>query len=218
MNKKITIQFILLILLIILSIGFYNKYFFDKEIENKGTTQLSLDEEKKQQASEKKDDSNIIENLKYTSKDLLGNTYIVEAVTAKFFDKLVEDETFNKDALSRQLIGVENIIRLSDVRAKIIQKNNDIIYIKSKIADYDKVSNNTIFKINANVQYREQKIDAKIIKLDFLKNYIEILENVHYINENTSIFADKVEIDLISKKLKISMREQKDRVFITSKY
>ena len=218
MNKKITIQFILLILLIILSIGFYNKYFFDKEIENKGTTQLSLDEEKKQQASEKKDDSNIIENLKYTSKDLLGNTYIVEAVTAKFFDKLVEDETFNKDALSRQLIGVENIIRLSDVRAKIIQKNNDIIYIKSKIADYDKVSNNTIFKINANVKYREQKIDANIIKLDFLKNYIEILENVHYINENTSIFADKVEIDLINKKLKISMREQKDKVFVTSKY
>ena len=218
MNKKITIQFILLILLIILSIGFYNKYFFDKEIENKGTTQLSLDEEKKQQASEKKDDSNIIENLKYTSKDLLGNTYIVEAVTAKFFDKLVEDETFNKDALSRQLIGVENIIRLSDVRAKIIQKNNDIIYIKSKIADYDKVSNNTIFKINANVKYREQKIDANIIKLDFLKNYIEILENVHYINENTSIFADKVEIDLISKKLKISMRDQKDKVFVTSKY
>ena len=218
MNKKITIQFILLILLIILSIGFYNKYFFDKEIENKGTTQLSLDEEKKQQAREEKDESNIIENLKYTSKDLLGNTYIVEAVSAKFFDKSFGDETFDKDALSRQVIGVENIIRLSDVKAKIIQKNNDIIYIKSKIADYDKVSNNTIFKINANVQYQEQKIDANIIKLDFLKNYIEILENVHYINENTSIFADKVEIDLINKKLKISMREQKDKVFITSKY
>ena len=218
MNKKITIQFILLILLIILSIGFYNKYFFDKEIENKGTTQLSLDEEKKQQAREEKDESNIIENLKYTSKDLLGNTYIVEAVSAKFFDKSFGDETFDKDALSRQVIGVENNIRLSDVRAKIIQKNNDIIYIKSKIADYDKVSNNTIFKINANVQYQEQKIDANIIKLDFLKNYIEILENVHYINENTSIFADKVEIDLINKKLKISMREQKDKVFITSKY
>ena len=218
MNKKITIQFILLILLIILSISFYNKYFFDKEIENKGTAQLSLDEEKKQQAGEEKDESNIIENLKYTSKDLLGNTYIVEAVSAKFFDKPVGDETFNKDALSRQVIGVENNIRLSDVRAKIIQKNNDIIYIKSKIADYDKVSNNTIFKINASVQYREQKIDANIIKLDFLKNYIEILENVHYINENTNIFADKVEIDLINKKLKISMREQKDKVFITSKY
>ncbi len=217
MNKKITIQFILLILLIILSIGFYNKYFFDKEIENKGTT-LKLDEKKKQPAGKEKDESNIIENLKYTSKDLLGNTYIVEAVSAKFFDKSFGDETFDKDALSRQVIGVENNIRLSDVRAKIIQKNNDIIYIKSKIADYDKVSNNTIFKINASVQYQEQKIDANIIKLDFLKNYIEILENVHYINENTSIFADKVEIDLINKKLKISMREQKDKVFITSKY
>ncbi len=218
MNKKITIQLILLVVLIILSIIFYNKYFFDQKLENKEITKIEVEEKKKQKDDKKTDNSNIIENLKYTSKDLLGNTYIVEAVSAKFFDKQEKNEVLEEDALSGQVVGIENKIRLSDVRAKIIQKNNNIIYIKSKIADYDKVSNNTIFRDDANILYEEQKIDANLIKLDFLNNFIEILENVHYINENTSVFADKVEIDLVAKRLKISMKEKNDKVFITSKY
>tara|TARA_B100000282_G_C31568865_1_gene415676 strand:+ start:90 stop:746 length:657 start_codon:yes stop_codon:yes gene_type:complete len=218
MNKKITIQLILLVVLIILSIIFYNKYFFDQKLENKEITKIEVEEKKKQKDDKKTDNSNIIENLKYTSKDLLGNTYIVEAVSAKFFDKQEKNEVLEEDALSGQVVGIENKIRLSDVRAKIIQKNNNIIYIKSKIADYDKVSNNTIFRDDANILYEEQKIDANLIKLDFLNNFIEILENVHYINENTSVFADKVEIDLVTKRLKISMKEKNDKVFITSKY
>ena len=218
MNKKITIQLILLVVLIILSIIFYNKYFFDQKLENTEIIKIEVEEKKKQKDDKKTDNSNIIENLKYTSKDLLGNTYIVEAVSAKFFDKQEKNEMLEEDALSGQVVGIENKIRLSDVRAKIIQKNNNIIYIKSKIADYNKVSNNTIFRDDANILYEEQKIDANLIKLDFLNNFIEILENVHYINENTSVFADKVEIDLVTKRLKISMKEKNDKVFITSKY
>ena len=218
MNKKITIQLILLVVLIILSIIFYNKYFFDQKLENTEIIKIEVEEKKKQKDDKKTDNSNIIENLKYTSKDLLGNTYIVEAVSAKFFDKQEKNEMLEEDALSGQVVGIENKIRLSDVRAKIIQKNNNIIYIKSKIADYDKVSNNTIFRDDANILYEEQKIDANLIKLDFLNNFIEILENVHYINGNTNVFADKVEINLITKRLKISMKENNDKVFITSKY
>ena len=218
MNKKITIQLILLVVLIILSLIFYNKYFFDQKLENTEIIKIEVEEKKKQKDDKKTDNSNIIENLKYTSKDLLGNTYIVEAVSAKFFDKQEKNEVLEEDTLSGQVVGIENKIRLSDVRAKIIQKNNNIIYIKSKIADYDKVSNNTIFRDDANILYEEQKIDANLIKLDFLNNFIEILENVHYINENTSVFADKVEIDLVTKRLKISMKEKNDKVFITSKY
>ena len=44
------------------------------------------------------------------------------------------------------------------------------------------------------------------------------LQNVYYVNENTKIKADKVEIDLLDKKLKISMINKKDKVNITSKY
>ena len=43
-------------------------------------------------------------------------------------------------------------------------------------------------------------------------------EEIQIINENTKIKADKVEIDLLDKKLKISMINKKDKVSIISKY
>ena len=199
MNRNTVIQFFLLGLVIFLSIAFYNKYFIEQE-SKKEIVRIEENQEKVQKIEEENNSSNIIENLRYTSQDLLGNTYIIEAVSAKFFNKKT------------------NEIQLIDVNAKIIQKNNDIIFIKSKTADYDKISNNTIFQDNVNILYGEQKINAKIIKLNFLNNYIEILENVHYINESSNIFADKVEIDLISKKLKISMMKPRDKVSIISSY
>ena len=42
-------------------------------------------------------------------------------------------------------------------------------------------------------------IDSEILNLNFKNNLIEILENVNYVNENTKIKADKVEIDLLDK-------------------
>ena len=53
------------------------------------------------------------------------------------------------------------------------------------------------------------------MKIDFTKNSIEIFENVHYTNENLEIFADIVEIDLLKNKLKISMKDQKNKVLIS---
>ena len=52
------------------------------------------------------------------------------------------------------------------------------------------------------------------MKVDFTKNSIEILENVHYTNENLEMFADIVEIDLLKNKLKVSMKNQKNKVLI----
>ena len=68
------------------------------------------------------------------------------------------------------------------------------------------------------MKYGDQTIDSEILNLNFKDNLIEILENVNYVNENTKIKADKVEIDLLNKKLKISMIDKKDKVNINSKY
>ena len=62
------------------------------------------------------------------------------------------------------------------------------------------MSNNTVFKKKVNVKYGNQTIDAEILNLNFKNNLIEIIENVFYVNENTKIKADKVEIDLLDKK------------------
>ena len=57
-----------------------------------------------------------------------------------------------------------------------------------------------------------------MVRLNFSENLIEIIENVHYMSDNTKIYADKVELDLLRKKMKISMNNQNDNIQITGKY
>ena len=200
MNIKKVYQYSLLILLILLSFLFYYKYFTEdiKKIEKKEIENVS--EKKITDINQNNVEKNIIENLKYISEDLSGNTYTITAQSA----------TLKEDKL--------NEIQLFEVNAEIVRKNQEIIYIYSKTANYNKINNNTIFKEKVNVKYGGQTIDSEILNLNFKNNLIEILEDVFYVNENTKIRADRVEIDLLDKKLKISMINQKDKVNITSKY
>ena len=198
-DKKV-FQFVLLILLIIIIIIFYQIYFFDnKKIVQKNDTIIETEIKNLSNNSEEKS-ANIIENLKYVSKDLLGNTYIVTA----------ESAIIKKDR--------ENEVKLNEVNAKIIKKDNTTIFIYSTTADYDKISHNTVFKEKVHVEYEKQTIDANIVNLNFANNFIEILENVYYINEDTVIYADKAELNLLSNELKISMINTEDKVQITGKY
>ena len=200
MNIKKLFQYGLLILLILVSFLFYYKYFTEdikktennefEEVLEKKNTEINLNNKNK----------NIIENLKYVSEDLLGNTYTVTAQSA----------TLREDKL--------NEVQLFEVYAEIARENQEIIYIYSETANYNKINNNTLFKKKVNIKYGNQKIDSEILNLNFKDNLIEILENVYYVNENTKIKADRVEIDLLDKKLKISMINKKDKVSITSKY
>ena len=200
MDIKKAFQFGLLILLIIASFLFYYKYFReDVKIIQKNESENIL-EKKNTEIKLNKENKNIIENLKYVSEDLLGNTYSVTAQSA----------TLKEDKI--------NEVQLFEVNAEIARENQEIIYIYSKTASYNKTNNNTLFKKKVNVKYGNQIINSEILNLNFKNNLIEILENVNYVNENTKIKADKVEIDLIYKKLKISMINKKDKVNITSKY
>ena len=196
--KKVT-QYSLLLLLIITSFLFYYQYFSneEKKIDNKVFEDAS---EKKDSKENLNKDKNIIENLKYISEDLLGNTYILTAQSA----------TLKEDKL--------NEVQLFEVNAEIARENQEIIYIYSKTANYNKINNNTVFKKKVAVKYGNQIINSEILNLNFKDNLIEILENVNYVSEITKIKADKVEIDLLNKKLKISMINKKDKVSITSKY
>ncbi len=200
MITKQFFQFLLIILFFGLSIILYQKYFASntgfQEIENTET----LPNKKEMVTNEDEENSNIIENLKYVSEDLLGNKYEIIAQSA----------TLKKDQ--------GNQIELFEVNAKIIQVDDEIIYINSFSADYDKINNNTIFKDNVMVKYGDQVIKADIIKLNFLNNLIEMFENVNYTNQYSKVIADKVEINLMSKKLKISMNNQNDKVEIKGKY
>ena len=198
MDKKKSLQLSLIILLILSSIVFYKKFFnnninlVEKNVSEKKINPDKLDKEIS--------NSNVVETLKYISQDLMGNTYIINADSAKF----------EKDKIN-------NII-LFEVNAEIIRKDNEIIKIYSKTANYNKKSNDTLFKKAVSIEYGDQIIKAEVVMLNFSENLIEIIENVHYMNNNTKILADKVELDLIRKKMKISMINQNDNIQITGKY
>ena len=102
--------------------------------------------------------------------------------------------------------------------AKIIQKNDEIIFINSDFADYNKINNNTLFKKNVNVKYGDQSIDSDTINLNFSKNIIKIEDNVYYKNNSAKLYADKIEIDIKTKKLKIFMDKRDEKVEIFAKY
>ena len=200
MDIKKNFQYSLIILLITASFIFYYKYFTEdiKKIENNKSENIV--EKKNIETYPDDENKNIIENLKYVSEDLFGNTYTVTAKSA----------TLKEDKL--------NEVKLFEVNAELTSEDKETIYIYSKTASYNKTNNNTVFKEKVNVKYGNQTIDSGILSLNFKDNLIEILENVYYVNEITKIKADKVEIDLLSKKLKISMINKKDKVNITSKY
>ena len=75
-----------------------------------------------------------------------------------------------------------------------------------------------MFKKAVNIEYGDQTIKAEEVKLNFSENFIEIIENVYYMNKDTKMYADKVELDLLKKKMKITMHNQNDDIQITGKY
>ncbi len=199
MDKKNVFQYSLLILLFVVSFLFYYKYFFkdDKKVELNQSENII---KKTPEVNQNDENKNIIENLKYVSEDILGNTYTVIAQSA----------TLREDKI--------NEVQLFEVNAEITRQDQEVIYIYSKTANYNKINNNTVFRRSVNVKYGDQTIDSETLNLNFEDNLIEILDNVYYVNKNTKISADKVEIDLLNEKLKISMINKNNKVSISSKY
>ena len=200
MNKKKAFQISLIVLFVFSCLIFYKKYFFSNVTVVSTKIDKVIDNEKNETEKKKNEKTNVIENLKYVSEDLFGNTYIITA----------ESAAIKKD--------LENQLKLYVVNAKIVQNKDDTIYIYSGVADYDKITNNTIFKEDVTIKYKDQKLNSNIVKLNFSTNLIEILENVYYMNNKTEIYADKAEIDLLDKRMKISMSNQKDKVKISGEY
>ena len=58
----------------------------------------------------------------------MGNTYILTAQSAT-----LKEEKLNE-------------VQLFEVNAEIARKNQEIIYIYAKTANYNKINNNTVFK------------------------------------------------------------------------
>ena len=190
MKKTVYIRFIISIFAIIIFFLLYSKYFQKKEIESQVTQKIE---------EEDFTDSNQIKDIKYSSKDLKGNEYILLA-------KEGEIDLDNND-----------IIFLKDVTAYIkIMKNNEIITIISSYGKYNTNNYETIFSDNVKINYLDNQIMGDYLDFSIMKNILIISKNVVYTNPKNILKADVVELNTITKDTKIFMYNSKEKVNIES--
>ena len=147
MSKKIFLQIFIIFITILFSIFLFNKIYYKKNIEileNKETS--------------KSDEKNLIEGIQYYSKDLKGNTYLIEAENG------IMDQN-NQD-----------IIYLKNVRAKINFDEKKVITINSERAIYNINNFDTEFLDNVKLKYDGNKLSCDKILAKYSQNMQFYLE------------------------------------------
>ena len=191
MNKKTAIQVLLIFIIFLFSILFYLKYF-----KNSKKISENIPKEDKQNIASQNDSSTYIDNINYISSDTRGNKYQITAEQA-------EIKTEDSD-----------VMLLENVVAYILNKNSDTIMITSNFSVYNSKNYDTIFSENVIILYTGHKITGEYLELSFLKNLGTISKDVIYKGEKTSLFADKVEINLTTKDTKIFMDDKNKKVLL----
>ena len=190
MNKKTAAQILLSSIILIISLIIFLKYF------NQESKLIKETISKKEINENLKEKSNIIKDIKYLSKDDTGNIYSISAEFGEIKDQ-------NSD-----------IIYLENVKAKIKIINSDDIDIESDFAKYNSKNYDTNFYENTKVRYSGHKINCKYLDLLFNKNLAILHQNILYTNLQSSLMADRLEIDLITKNSTISMKDKKEKIKI----
>jgi len=107
---------------------------------------------------------------------------------------------------------------LKNVRAEILLINNEKIIISSNKAIYNNNNHDTKFFIDVKASYKDHLVNCDKIDLIFSEDIAILSENLIYKKSYShSLYADRMEIDLISKKSKIYMINNKKRVKIVYK-
>ena len=191
MQKKTLIQLSLLLFICVIIVIFYKSYFGNlSEVEIKNVIKKDLNKEIVKKGI------NQIGKVSYTSQDLEGNSYIVKSDFGEF------DQ--NKP----------DIMLLTNVEAMILTKNSEPIKIYSKKSLYNNLNYNTNFYDEVQIIYKDHRIFANNFDLIVNEKTGTIYNNVVYKNLNTMLYADKIDIDLISKKSKIYMFDKSQKVKI----
>ena len=198
MRKKIIIGSSLIIFFFSLLIYFYFKSSNEKKlIENKKKIEL-LKTENVENDEEKIRSLNIIQDVSYSAKDTKGNEYLVKAREGTI------DQNYN------------NFIFLKSVNATIRLKNFDLIEISSDFGKYNTDNYDTIFSKNVIITYLDNIIKGKYLDFSWERNLMIISKNVTLKNNQSSLRADVIEVDIKKKDIKIFMHEENKKVNIKS--
>ena len=190
MNKKTGLQVIMVLVIVVISLWFYLKYFTNNFEHVKETPVIERIDENQNNTS------TYINDINYVSTDVKGNKYQITAKKAE--------------------IKVENsdVMFLRDVMAFIFIKDSDTVKITSNFGKYNSKNYDTIFSENVIVIYPGHKITGEYLDFSFLSNLGIFNTNVIYNGEKINLFADKIEMNLATKDTKIFMNETGKKVLI----
>jgi hypothetical protein len=194
MNKKIIFQ-IFLYFLIFFFIGLLAfQYSYDEKPKDTSFSENNIDLNSNTNTS-----SNTMTNIEYKSTDAIGNQYLIRAKLGSISDK------------------DSNVIFMQDVEAEIQLDNREKILINALSAEYNIINYDTFFKEQTNIKYNEHNLNCNNVDLIFKDHRIKLYSNINYSSLNTSLLADEIEIDLITKNLKIYMIDKNQKIKATFK-
>ena len=174
MRKEISIQIFLTILVLIILISVYQKYFKKEFNENAAVIK-----------EENTNEENNLINIVYESIDKEGRKYIITAETGNFMEEKPD------------------LIYMTIVKAKIFLLDGSVIYIDSLNAEYNTLSYDTRFYNEIKLNFLEHNIFCNNLNIFFKENLIEAFGDLNYKNLDIIMFADKIEIDLLTGNSKI---------------
>ena len=184
MKYKTIIQFIFGIFFLIILFLFYFKYFPSNKLSS--ITQNTNNDFKNLEA-----EGNLIKDMKYENTDISGNKYFIYSEFGKVD------------------INNPDIILMKNVFAKVEIFKKDTIYIKSFSAKYNLINYETNFNKDVELKYLDHVIFTENMDLSFQKNFAWLYTDVVYKSPDYELFADKIEIDLITKNSKIYTNNSK---------
>ena len=188
MSSKSLIQSgIILLITIILLVNYL--IFFNKNEDSVKINEAEIDNNVE----------NKILELKYNALDADGNSYIIESNAGKVSDK------------------EKNVLILEQVTGIIKIQNSEDIIILSDFANYNKTTLDTYFYDNVRLKYDGHSIDSDELFMNYIDKNINIRNNVRYKGLNNKLYADIVEIDLVTKFSKIYMLDNQKKVKVELK-
>ena len=207
MRKKTITQVILIIFLIILTYLVFKKYYIKNEINSGPIKKGSAISKSESQ----KTDKNLIKDISYTANNNRGDIYLLLADYGEIY------------------LDNQELMFLTEVNGKITLKDGEIISIKSDFANFYTKTFETTFINNVIVKRGDEKITGDELylilekeeiegqaKRDSEENLIRMSRNVLYKKPGYNLSADILEVDLITKNIKIYMIDKYKKVLATS--
>ena len=195
MQIKTIVQFFLIILIVIISILFFYNYLGEEKKIKESNYEKKFDIELK--STDKS--INFFENLEYKTIDKDGNGYLLRA---KYGETLIDRQ---------------NTLLLKEVDGQINLKDKSTIYISSKYANYNKNNFDTNFFTNVVVVYEDSIAKSDNFDIFFSNNSATMYNNVYYTNSFLNSKADKIDVDLVSGDIDISMYDENEKIKIIRK-